>query len=147
MRDLLGDDISNASVDTDSYHNVVYNIDLEKMITDSDKERKEAISKYGKRSPQVLDRWFLCEDFDRSSFPKEHPCYDDSQNKWFEKLKFEHADQQILGFISPMPKVYVDILEKWEDSKIAKGIPKKAKELQLKTEMYEECIFSAFKGT
>ena len=79
-------------------------------------------------------------------FQKIHPCYDNSQKKWFEKLKFEHADQEILGFVSPMPKVYVDILEKWEDSMIAKGIPKKVKELQLNTEMYEECILSAFQG-
>ena len=61
-------------------------------------------------------------------------------------MKFEHADQEILGFVSPMPKVYVDILEKWEDSMIAKGIPKKVKELQLNTELYEECILSAFQG-
>jgi len=46
------------------------------------------------------------------------------RKKWFEKLKFEHADQEILSFVSPMPKVYVDILEKWEDSMIAKGLPK-----------------------
>ena len=62
MKDLLGDDIRNASVDTDSLHNVVYNADLKKMIIDSDKERKELISKYGKYSPEFLDRWFLCED-------------------------------------------------------------------------------------
>ena len=55
-----------------------------------------------------------------------------------------HAVQEILGFVSPMPKLYVDILEKQEDSKIAKGIPKKVKELQLNTELYEECILSAF---
>ena len=85
MKDLLGDNIRNYAVDTDSFHNVVYNVDLEKMIIDSDKERKEALSMYGKCSPQVLDRWFICEEFDRSSFPKEHPCYDDSQKKWFEK--------------------------------------------------------------
>jgi hypothetical protein len=143
---LLGDNIRNSAVDTDSFHNIVYNVDLEKMIADSDKERKELISKYGKCSPQVIDRWFLCEDFDRSSFPKEHPCYDDSQKKWFDKLKLEHADQLILVFVSPMPKLYVDILEEWEDSMITKGIPKKIKELQLNTELYEECILSAFKG-
>ena len=119
----------------------MYNVDLENMIIDSDKERKEALSMYGKCSPQVLDRWFICEEFDRSSFPKEHPCYDDSQKKWFEKLKFEHADQEILGFVSPMPKVYVDILEIWEYSKIAKGIPSKVKQLQLNTKIYEELFF------
>ena len=48
MKDLLGDNIRNYAVDTDSFHNVVYNVDLEKMIIDSDKERKEALSMYGK---------------------------------------------------------------------------------------------------
>ena len=107
------------AVDTDSFHNVVYNVDFLNMISKSLEERRELINKYGERSPEVLDRWFLCEDFDLSNFPKDHPCYDTSQKKWFEKLKFEHPEQLILGFVSPMPKVYVDILEKWEDSKIA----------------------------
>ena len=146
MKDLLGDDIRNASVDTDSFHNVVYNIDLQEMIANSLIERRCMIAVYGKHSLKVLDKCFLCEEFDLSSFPDNHICKDTGQGKWLEKLKFEHADQEILGFVSPMPKVYVDILEKWEDSKIAKGIPKKVKELQLNTEMYEECILSSFQG-
>ena len=68
MKDLLGDDIRNASVDTDSFHNVVYNEDLSEMIAKSLIERRCMIAMYGKSSPQVLDRWFLCEDFDLSTF-------------------------------------------------------------------------------
>ena len=45
-----------------------------------------------------------------------------------------------------MPKVYVDVLEKWDDSMIAKGIPMKMKELKIKTQMYKDCILgSVFK--
>ena len=102
MKDLIRDNLSNGSVDTDSFHNLIYNVDFYKRIADIINERNEMVEKYGKRSLEVLDRYFLCEEFDCSNFPKEHPCNDISQKKWFEKLKFEHAEQEILGFISPM---------------------------------------------
>ena len=45
-----------------------------------------------------------------------------------------------------MPKVYVDVLEIWDDSKIAKGIPTKKKEMELKTQMYKDCILGSVNG-
>ena len=72
--------------------------------------------------------------------------YDCSQNKWFEKLKFEHPDQEILEFFSPMLKVYVYVLEKCDDSMIAKGIPMKMKELKIRTQMYKDCILGSVIG-
>ena len=45
-----------------------------------------------------------------------------------------------------MPKVYVDVLEIWDDSMIAKGIPTKKKEMEIKTQMYKDCILGSVFG-
>ena len=108
------------------------------MIANSLTEKRCLIATFGKHSPEVLNRYFLCEEFDLSNFAEHHICRDTTQKKWFEKVKFEHPEQDILEFISPMPKVYVDVLEIWEASKFAKGIPIKIKELKISTEMYKD---------
>ena len=75
----------------------------QEKIADSLKEKKSAIEEFGKES--IVDRYFLCDEFDLSNFPKGHPCFCDENTKWFMRLKFEHAPHRILKTISPMPKV------------------------------------------
>ena len=62
------------------------------------------------------------------------------------RLKFEHAPHRILKTISPVPKVYVDIIENETDNKVLKGIPKKIKENIFKAEMYEQCVLESKEG-
>ena len=54
MKDLLGDNLRNGGVDTDSTHDVIYNVDFHQMIADSLKEKSRDDRKIWKRIRRSL---------------------------------------------------------------------------------------------
>ena len=71
-------------------------------------EKIELIEKYGKKSPQVLNRKLFCDEFDLSNLDEKHTCYDKSHKKWFGVVKIEHRGLPIDYHNAPMVKCYVD---------------------------------------
>jgi hypothetical protein len=146
MKSLYGDKLRNIQFDTDSFHNILYEEDLYADIVKSQQEKEELISKFGKMSHEVLDRDFLCDEYDRSNFPKNHPCYNDKMVKWFEKLNFEYAEQYIRMMSSPETKVYVDVPEKWLAEFRMKGVPKFIRDSLLEASDFEFIVLQGLKG-
>ena len=115
------------------------------MIAKSLTERRCLIATYGKRSTQVLDPYFLCENsiyrtFQIITFVETH-----RRRNGLRSWSSNTLTKKFFWYISPMPKVYVDI-ERWKPRKISKGVPNRIKAVILKTEQHEERILSSLLG-
>ena len=74
-------------MDNDDFQLVFYNVNPEEEILKSVKLREDMIKKYGKKSKEVLDTYFLCDEFDRSTFPKNYNFFSNEKRGLFGLFK------------------------------------------------------------
>ena len=103
------------------------------------------IEKYGKKSVEVLDTYFLCDEFDLHTFPENHPCYCSDQEGWFGKFKFEFdkvAGDRITGTYSITDKGYIDDYAKYGEHKVLAGVKKEEKKKKISSEKVQRMLTS-----
>ena len=98
------------------------------------------IEKYGKKSVEVLDTYFLCDEFDLHTFPENHPCYCSDQEGWFGKFKFEKQEIELRGTYSITDKGYIDDYEKFGEHKVLAGVKKEEKKKKITLKRFKECL-------
>ena len=127
-------------IDTDAFHLIFYNVDIYSDIKKSLLQKKELIDKYGKKSVEVLDTYFLCDEFDLSTFPQNHQCYCPDQEGFFGKFKFEKAGNRIKGTYSVGDKAYIDDYENIGENKVLAGVKKEEKKNKISLKRFKECL-------
>ena len=143
LKKIYGDNMKLIRIDTDAFHLIFYNVDIYDDIAKSLKQKKELIEKYGKKSVEVLDTYFLCDEFDLSTFPSDHPCYCADQEGWFGKFKFEKAGDRIKGTYSVGDKAYIDDYEKFGEHKVLAGVKKEEKKKMITLKRFKECLLQS----
>ena len=140
LKKIYGDNMKLIRIDTDAFHLIFYNVDIYADLTLSLKHKHSLIEKYGKKPVEVLDTYFLCDEFDLSTFPEGHPCCCLDQEGWFGKFKFENAGDRIRGTYSLIDKGYIDDYEKLGEHKIVAGVKKEEKKKNITLNRFKECL-------
>ena len=115
-------------------------MDIYDDIAKSLKKKKEIIEKYWKKSVEVLDSYFLCDEFD---IPSDHSCYCADQEGWFGKFKFAKAGDRIKGTYSVGDKAYIDEYVKFGEHQVLAGVKKEEKKKMITLKRFKECLLQS----
>jgi hypothetical protein len=118
MKPKYGDNIQLLMTDTDS---LVYEIQTEDIYK---------------------DMFEMKQHFDMSSYGKQNPIYDNTNNKVIGKFKDETGDKIITEFVGVRPKCYSFLTNDNVENKKLKGITKCVVKKNIKHEHYKKCVFN-----
>jgi hypothetical protein len=127
-------------MDTDAFQLVFYNVNPDEEILKSVKLREDMIKKYGKKYKEVLDTYFLCDEFDSSTFPKNDPLFSNEKRGWFGLFKKEEPEKMMTEVASTTDKGYIDNFLLGKPNVVLAGCKKDMKE-NITIEMMKASIF------
>jgi hypothetical protein len=79
--------------------------------------------------------------FDTSDFPKDHPCFSDTNKKVLGKFKDELSGKQILSFVGLRAKMYSLLIEGGSEKHKAKGISKPVTKKLISHQDYLDALY------
>ena len=119
MKPKYGENIKLCYQDTDS---LIYHIKTEDLYKDMHETKEQ---------------------YDFGSYPKNHFCYDSTNNKVIGKFKDETSGTPIIEWVGLAPKMYSIKLETGKEKGTAKGIKKSYYKNHIKHDSYVRCITSS----